>query len=192
MHTLYQNTIQVTVAGVMATWCFDKKEADNCCSSAVLSSLFRSLTYSFGSICCGSLLQALVSLLRYLVETARNERDRDNGCCGIILCILECLTRWLEDILEYFNQWAFVYVGIYGFSYLESGRRVLELFRARGWTSIITDNLTGYVLGVITLAVGFLTGAIGLFVETLVSNNLHDPDSEFESYLGLNALWTFG
>ena len=28
-----------------------------------------------------------------------------------------------------------------GYTYLESGKHVMELFRARGWTAIITDNL---------------------------------------------------
>ena len=122
-----------------------------------MSSMHRSLTYSFGSICFGSLLQALVSVLRFAVESARNQRDRDDACggCGtVLLCILECLARLLEDIIDYFNQWAYIFVGIYGYSYLESGRRVMELFRARGWTSIITNGLVSYVLGFITFMMG--------------------------------------
>lgn len=177
----------------MATWCFDKNEADHCCSSAVSASLFRSLTYSFGSICFGSLLQAIISVFRYLLESARNNRDRhDNACNTILLCILECLAKLLEDIIEYFNQWAYVFVGIYGYSYLESGRRVMELFRARGWTAIITDNLVGYVLGFTTFVVGLLAGVTGVVVEHIVSWNLHDAKSQYESYLGLNSYWAFG
>lgn len=192
-----KNTIQVTVAGVMATWCFDKHEANNCCSSAIFGSLFRSLTYAFGSICFGSLLQAIASAFRYLVESARNQRDRaENSFCGsICLCILECLARLLEDILSYFNQWAYVFVGIYGFSYLESGRRVLELFQARGWTTIITDNLVGYVLNATTFVVSILTGLVAICVEQLVSSRFHDAEHSEDfgpSYLGLNRYATFG
>ena len=133
----------------MATWCFDKTEADGCCSKAIHGSVFRSLTYSFGSICFGSLLQAIVSVFRALLENARNQRNRDNEdvCGGLLLCILECLARLLEDILEYFNQWAYVFVGVYGYDYIESGKRVITLLRTKGFTTIITDNLVGYVLG---------------------------------------------
>lgn len=54
-------------------------------------------------------------------------------------------------------------------SYLESGRRVMDLFRARGWTTIITNNLVGYVLSYTTFTVGVLTGCTGLALERLTT-----------------------
>ena len=147
---------------------------------AVLLSLFRSLTFSFGSICFGSLLQALVSVFRFLVESARNQRER-NDSGALCLCVLECIARLFEDILEYFNQWAYVFVGIYGYSYLESGRKVMELFRARGWTALITNSLVGYFLAFTTVAVAFGTGGIAIVVEAIVSRQWHDGENE--SYL---------
>jgi len=63
------------------------------------------------------------------------------------------------------------YVGIYGFSYLESGKKVIELFRARGWTSIVSDNLVGYTLGFVTFFVGFVTGLIGMILERLLGDD---------------------
>jgi hypothetical protein len=170
----------------MATWCFDQYDADGCCSSAVMSSMHRSLTYSFGSICFGSLLQALISVLRFVVESSRNQRDRDDecgGCGALLLCILECLARLLEDVIDYFNQWAYIFVGIYGYSYLESGRRVMELFRARGWTSIVTNGLVGFTMGIITFTIGIITGAAALIVEYFATQSLGDPNSVYESYL---------
>jgi hypothetical protein len=32
---------------------------------------------------------------------------------------------------QYFNKWAFVYVGLYGFSFMESGKNVMALFHSR-------------------------------------------------------------
>ena len=108
--TVLLNTIQTTIAGVVATWCFVAEEANQCCSPAVSTSLFRSLTYSFGSICFGSLLQALVSVLRFVVENARNRHDEggDQDLCGTLCyCIVECLVRCLDEVLDYFNRWAY-------------------------------------------------------------------------------------
>ena len=169
----------------MATWCFDKPEADGCCSGAIQGSIYRSLTYSFGSICFGSLLQAIVSVFRYLLESARNQRDRnnDNACGALLFCILECLARLLEDILTYFNQWAYVYCGVYGYSYLDSGKAVMELFKNRGFTAIITDKLVDYVLGFTTFTVAVLTGIAGIFIEKLVSRSYADSVKPEESYL---------
>lgn len=169
----------------MATWCFNKNEADGCCSRAIRGSVYRSLTFSFGSICFGSLLQAIVSAFRYLIESARNQRNRDDdSICGtLLLCVLECLARCLEDILQYFNQWAYVFVGIYGYSYLESGRRVLELFRARGFTAIMTDKLVEYVLGFTTFVVAILTGFAGVWIESVTTKKYSASLQDGESYI---------
>lgn len=40
-------------------------------------------------------------------------------------------------IIEYLNKWAYVYVGLYGYSYLEAGRNVITLFENKGWTAIV-------------------------------------------------------
>ena len=64
------------------------------------------MTYSFGSICLGSLLVAIVQAIRQFVESARESED------GCLRCIADCLLSCLESILEMFNEWAFVYVGL--------------------------------------------------------------------------------
>jgi len=54
------------------------------------------------------------------------------------------------------------------------------LFRARGWTSIISDNLVGYALGFVAFLVGIATGFIGLALERVVSNkNENDEGGSF-------------
>lgn len=142
--------------------------------------MYRSLTYSFGSICLGSLLQAIITTLRVIIEDARKGRESrhhrgsSSSCCccccggGICFCILECLARILDDVMEYFNQWAYVFVGIYGYSYLDSGRKVMELFRAKGWTTIISDNLVHYVLGCVTMGMGITNGILAIGILQLV------------------------
>ena len=70
------------------------------------------------------------------------------------------------------------YVGIYGYSYLESGKKVIELFRARGWTSIISDNLVGYTLGYVTFLVAIVTGLMGVALERIGART-HAMDGSF-------------
>jgi uncharacterized membrane-anchored protein len=85
--------------------------------------------------------------------------------------------------LEYFNQWAYVFCGIYGYSYLESGKAVMELFRSRGFTTLITDNLVGYVLGFTTFVVALLTGIAGYMMEKVVTRSYADDVKSGESYV---------
>ena len=65
-----------------------------------------------------------------MVQSARNG-DND-GCMAFVLCLVECLLRCLEDALEYFNKFAYIYVGMYGYSYIEAGKNVMTLFGAKG------------------------------------------------------------
>lgn len=97
---ILQNMIHVTTAGVVGTWWFDPAEATSFCSKSVLDSFIRSTTFSFGSICFGSLLVAGIQVLRHLVENARA-----HGNEGILMCILDCLLECVERLVDYFNKW---------------------------------------------------------------------------------------
>lgn len=70
---------------------------------------FRAITTSFGSICFGSFLVALIQALRALANEAQN-----NGDAQILACIASCILGCIQGCVEYFNKWAFVYVGLYG------------------------------------------------------------------------------
>lgn len=101
---MLQNMIHVTTAGIIGTWWFDPAEATSLCSKAILDSFVRSATFSFGSICFGSLLVAGIQVLRHLVE---NARARGND--GIVMCILDCLLECVERLVDYFNKWVCVH-----------------------------------------------------------------------------------
>eukprot|EP00586_Coscinodiscus_wailesii_P013726 CAMPEP_0172494472 /NCGR_PEP_ID=MMETSP1066-20121228/48731_1 /TAXON_ID=671091 /ORGANISM="Coscinodiscus wailesii, Strain CCMP2513" /LENGTH=482 /DNA_ID=CAMNT_0013265467 /DNA_START=86 /DNA_END=1531 /DNA_ORIENTATION=+ len=152
------NTIHVTVAGTVGTWWYAPEEANSCCSQGVKESLQRATTYSFGSICFGSLLVAIIQALRQLVENARNNDDGN----AILLCLAECILACIQSIVEYFNKWAFIYVGLYGYSYLEAGKNVMTLFEAKGFSTIITDDLVGNALTMICLGIGLVAGLVGI------------------------------
>ena len=158
---VFQNTIHTIIAGVVSTWWFAPEDASACCSVAIKDSFVRATTTSFGSICFGSLLVAIIQTLGALVENARSNGDND-GCAAFLLCIVDCLLQCLEGLLEYFNKYAYIYVGMYGYSYLEAGKNVITLFNARGWSVIISDDLISNVLSLFCLIIGLLTGCVGL------------------------------
>jgi hypothetical protein len=66
-----ENIMHVTTAGVVGSWWFNAMADPSYCSPTLTSSLTRSLTYSFGSICFGSLLVAIIQTL----ERARYSRN---------------------------------------------------------------------------------------------------------------------
>jgi hypothetical protein len=107
----HQNTIHVIIAGVVSTWWFAPDDASSFCSSAIKDSFVRATTTSFGSICFGSLLVAIIETLTAIVESARSDTE-NGGCAAFLLCIVDCLLRCMEGMLEYFNKFAYIYIGM--------------------------------------------------------------------------------
>jgi hypothetical protein len=160
------NVIHTTVAGTVGTWWFSPMEASSCCSSGLTDSLGRSVTYSFGSICLGSLIVAILEMIKTMVRSASRNRRM-----GIFRCVAECLLVYIERLAEYFNRWAFVYVGLYGYSYLEAGKNVITLFKQRGWTTIITDSLTTRMIGMVCFVIGLLTALVAAILTLMETAN---------------------
>jgi len=109
---------------------------------------------------------AIVQALRHM-----NHILRDNEDFNFLTCMIDCILGCIESIIEYLNKWAYVYVGLYGYSYLEAGKNVMTLFQTRGYSAIVTDNLVQNVLLMISVGIGIITGFIGWTV-TLLDKDL--------------------
>lgn len=173
-----KNTIHVTIAGTVGEWWFNPANASSFCSGAIWDSFYRAATYSFGSICFGSLIVAVIQTLRQIVHNARQNNDGNN----ILLCIAECILGCLEDLSQIFNQWAYVYVGLYGYNYIEAGKNVMTLLRQRGWTVIITDDLVSNTLSLICLVLAGISGCAGIIIDAMCKEWLEDLGDSSASF----------
>eukprot|EP00613_Pedinella_sp_CCMP2098_P064876 CAMPEP_0171985062 /NCGR_PEP_ID=MMETSP0993-20121228/274150_1 /TAXON_ID=483369 /ORGANISM="non described non described, Strain CCMP2098" /LENGTH=812 /DNA_ID=CAMNT_0012637907 /DNA_START=15 /DNA_END=2454 /DNA_ORIENTATION=+ len=138
--------------------------------SVVRAALARALGPSFGSICLGSLLVALLSTAETVVKYCRDscgadaaQGDPEAGLCYVCLCCLGLVLNVLRDLLEYFNRWAFTYVAVYGDSFVSAGKSTHALFKRRAWSSIVSDTLCSLSLSLASLALAVLLG-LGAFV----------------------------
>lgn len=172
---VFQYSIHVITAGTVGTWWYDPDEC-GCCSSAIHNAFFRTITTSFGSICFGSLVVAIIQALRMLANSAQA-----NGDASWLACIAECILACLASIVEYLNKWAFVYVGIYGFPYIKSAKSVFQLFANRGWDAIVADQLVADTLFLVSIVVGAIMGAVALIIQAstgvLTQGNGHQQNN---------------
>ncbi len=79
-----------------------------------------------------------------------------------IPCILFMTTFLTPNtflFLVYVYQ-AFIYVGVYGYPYLTAGKKVMTLFKERGWTVVINDNLIRNALGLMNILIAVLCGIV--------------------------------
>lgn len=168
-----KSCFHTTVAGVVGTWWFTPIEERSAgfCNTTIYYSWMRSTIYSFGSICLGSLLVAILQVLQVIVRSARSNNGDGNGANSILWCLLQCLVDLLERVMEYINKWAFVYVGLYGYDYCTAGKKVYQLFKTRGWSVIINDQLVSRSLGLLQFWIGVVSGAIGVVLGLVFLND---------------------
>lgn len=155
-----KNTVQTTIAGVYATFYF-LHGTGQMIANPVAQSLRRSLSYSFGSICFGSLIVALIQLLRFVLNMAH---DRDSIAGAIIDCILGII----QNLVEYFNYYAYTQIAIYGKPYVQAAKDTWNLVKSRGIDAVVNDSLVGTCTGMVSLGIGLISGAATFAISALI------------------------
>ncbi|RHZ44985.1 hypothetical protein Glove_701g14 [Diversispora epigaea] len=150
--------VHVTDSGVYATYYFLEGTIQGVGSTPTISSLKRACTTSFGSICFGSLIIALINTVRVILRTLA---ENEEGVLGFIAACFACLLACIEPLVEYFNRYAYVEVAIYGKSYCRAAKDTWTLIKDRGVEAIINDNLIGNVLVMGAFFIGVLCALFG-------------------------------
>jgi len=117
------NIVFVTASGVVATWYF--LFPNQTPSSTVGGSLKRACWNSLGSICFGSFIIALIQTIRAMIQMSRNSKNDFLRACA------ECLLNCIQNIVNYFNTYAFARIAIYGSSYCEAAKETWQLFEKK-------------------------------------------------------------
>lgn len=115
-----KNTIHTTISGVYGAWYFAPRNPPK---GATRGAARRALTYSFGSISFGSLIVAIINLLRQACSVAQQqEANSGNMAASCAFCILGCFIGLLDWAVQFINRYAFSYMALYGKSYIQSAK----------------------------------------------------------------------
>ena len=149
-----KNIIHVVTTGTIHNWWFGRVRGGFCCSRDVSDSLFQSMTYSFGSICLGSLLVTIIYILRLFLEYIQDDMNE------LLCCTCQCLNQTFQTLYKKFNKWGYVYVGMYGYPFTTSSEKALDVLERRGWGVIMNDDLITNVIGLVICMVGLTNGMV--------------------------------
>jgi len=120
------------IAGAVAQWYFAPVEGSGAGGGAsrpgsrTLTSVRHALGPSFGSLCLGSLILAVVSQLRSALQRAREQRDRA-GEGSLLLDILSACADGLLSLMEGVTKFTTVQLAITGQPFFAAGRSVVAL-----------------------------------------------------------------
>jgi len=153
-----KNVIHVTVSGVIATWYFLSGSKGGMPASPTVGALKRSLTTSFGSICLGSLIVAILKTIKAIIQGIRGRKD------NLLACLLDCCVSCIERLVRYFNHYAFCQVAIYGKDYIDAAISTWNLIASSGIEAILNDNIIAGVLTMSCVFVGLISAAISVLL----------------------------
>ncbi|CAG8971263.1 hypothetical protein HYALB_00001429 [Hymenoscyphus albidus] len=142
-----KNVIHVTISGVYGSWYFCAQKPEGFPKGATRGAFKRAMTYSFGSISFGSLLVAIIQLLRQACSIARqNEAAQGNIMGTIFFCILGCFISLLEWAIQFINEYAFSYIALYGKAYMPAAKTTWHMMKDRGIDALVNECLINPVL----------------------------------------------
>ncbi|CCG83274.1 Putative uncharacterized protein [Taphrina deformans PYCC 5710] len=156
-----KNVIHTTICGIFGAFYYGVASPEGVPKHAAKSSFRRTVTYSFGSVAYGSLLVAVIQLIRQAVDMFTRYEAQSGDMMGAIFgCILQCFVGLLQWALQYFNKYVYVEVALYGKSYLNAARDTWHLIKQRGIDALINDSLISNVLSCGTTFIAYLTALL--------------------------------
>lgn len=148
-----KNTIHVIISGVYGSWYFC---ANNMPKGVTRGATRRAFTYSFGSIAFGSLIVAIINMLRQACSIARqSEANSGNAAAAIAFCVLGCLIGILDWAVQFLNRYAFSYIALYGKAYIPAAKDTWKLIKDRGIDALVNECLIGPVLTMGATFIGY-------------------------------------
>jgi len=160
------NILAVTVSSVAAFWATEISNIDG--TRPVSSSFYYSITYSFGSICLGSLIVAILKTARLIARMAVNSGGDNSASRFIAMCCV-CVLGCIEGLIEYFNEWAYAYVAMYRKDFRTSAKLVWNLLKTNGWEAVANDIYTDMVTFVPPVLSGIIVAVLlALYAQYLV------------------------
>ena len=158
-----KNTLHLTISGLFAS-VYLLSGTSRLFARPLLRAAKNALSYSFGSVCFGSLVVAVVQTLRALITTF----SRDDS--ALFAFCMDCILSILESIVRLFNQYAFTQIAIFGKSYVRAARDTWHMFKRSGFEVIINTNIVTHVIllgGTMVGSIcGILAGVWGLYAYT--------------------------
>jgi len=166
----------IVIAMACSKWYFsrDKRRIG---SGTVFSSLCTSLRYHTGTAAFGSLLVAIVKMIRaFLARLQRKAKKANSKIAQAILCFFQCCMWCFEKCLRFMNKNAYVQTAIFGTSFCVSARETCFLIGRNAGRIAAISYVAGLTSFVGRLFITAVTAGIGyVAIEETYGDQLYSP-----------------
>lgn len=157
---------QMILAGCFGIWYWSQSRS----SCILATSIKDTFVYHLGSIAFGSLLIALVRIIRFIilyiekrVKKAAGSNSCTRGLIKFITCCCSCCFWCLEKFLKFINRNAYIMVAIYGRNFCKSAFDALKLIASNPLRALVLDSVTTFILFLGSLLITVGMGVLGFY-----------------------------
>ncbi|CAF1292237.1 unnamed protein product [Adineta steineri] len=157
---------ELVLAGVYARYYWDRERFGVPCSS-LFSSLIRALVFHMGTIAFGSLIIAIVKVIRTILEYfERKVKDKTGKVAKCLFCCCRCCLLCLEKFLKFLNRNAYIITAIYGSGFLTSARRAFRIIISNPLRLLVIDKTCDFLIFLGKLCITAGIGILAFFFFT--------------------------
>eukprot|EP00064_Thunnus_orientalis_P011903 superscaffoldBa00001768_g11935 len=158
---------QCTLAGAFASYYWALKKPKDIPECPLYSSFSRAIRYHTGSLAFGSLILAVVQMVRLVLEYLDQKlKGSQNACTRFMLCCLECCFWCLEHFIKFLNRNAYIMIAIYGKNFCTSSKDAFFLLMRNIIRVTVLDKVTDFVLFLGKLVISGSVGVLAFFFFT--------------------------
>jgi len=161
----------MTIALAVARYYFTR-EKWRIGSWTVIHAMWQVVWYHSGTCAYGSLLIAIVQLIRAVIARAqRAAKNANNKLAGVILCCCQCCFCMMECCLRFISKNAYIQTAIFSTAFCKSCRKAFFLIARNAARIAAISYVSAAVLIIGKL---FISSIVTLFSYYLIVENIND------------------
>ena len=159
---------QMTLAGSFGAYYWtrfsnaSKDKKNNIPFFTLIGSFGRAIFYHFGTIAFGSLILAIVKLIRVILEFLHRKlkkKEDSSKIAKFLMCCCKCCFCCLERFIKFLNRYAFIITSIYSLNFCRAAAKAVKLITTNALRVLVIDKIANFILFLSTIAI---TASIGV------------------------------
>ncbi|CAF1532036.1 unnamed protein product, partial [Adineta steineri] len=127
----------------------------------------RALVFHLGTIAFGSLIIAIVKVIRGILEYFEEKvKDKTGTIARCLFCCCQCCLFCLEKFLKFLNRNAYIITAIYGTRFFTSARRAFHLIVSNPLRLLVIDKVCDFLIFLGKLSITAGMGILAFFFFT--------------------------
>jgi len=152
---------ELVLARVFAEWYWTRNKALPSSLTYIGASLYTATVFHLGTVAFGSLLVAIISFIRMVLEYVEKKyMTATDGFVKNLLWFCKCCLWCLEKFIRFINRNAYIMCAVKSSNFCKSARDAFNLLMRNVVRVVVLDNMVSFLLFLGKMAIVIITGTV--------------------------------